>query len=76
MAPNKQPNTVKHSKAKGNVVKPNSIGYTLESTFPNLKSSGLRGIPFPNIFDWLKGNFLNLMRKVSINYLLLHSQTA
>ncbi len=35
--------------------KADSRGYTLQSTFSNLKSSGLRGIPFPNIFDWLKG---------------------
>lgn len=40
---------------ENNNVKANTRGYTLESTFPNLKSSCLRGIPFPNIFDWLKG---------------------
>lgn len=32
-----------------------SRGYILKSSFPKLKSSGLRGIPFPSVFDWLKG---------------------
>lgn len=30
-------------------------GYTLKSTFQNLNSSALRGVPFPSIFNWLKG---------------------
>lgn len=68
MSPNTHADSSDYEGIKDNVVKTNSKGYTLESTFPNLKSSGLRGIPFPNIFDWLKGMFDdNLMTNVLIN---------
>jgi hypothetical protein len=28
-----------------------------KSSFPGVIYSGPRGIPFPNIFDWLRGNY-------------------
>ncbi|KAJ6639502.1 Cytochrome b5-related protein, partial [Pseudolycoriella hygida] len=43
-----------HDRTEENNSGTRSRGYMLKSTFLPLKSSGLRGIPFPNIFDWLR----------------------
>ncbi|KAG4071127.1 hypothetical protein HA402_014395 [Bradysia odoriphaga] len=54
MASNTHPELSEPSGTKQNRQQSTSKGYTLNSTFLNLKSSSLRGVPFPNIFNWLK----------------------